>query len=109
MHRLNEKCVSRYDQVYELVGMIPAGEVATYGQIASYIDRCTPRMVGYAMAATPSGRDIPWHRVINSQGMISVRANGDRDMLQRLLLGAEGVVFNKNDKVDLSVVGWKGP
>ena len=101
--------MSRYDHVYALVCMIPAGRVATYGQIASYIDRCTPRMVGYAMAATPPGQDIPWHRVINSQGLISVRANGERDMLQRLLLEEEGVVFNKNGKVDLSVVGWKGP
>jgi methylated-DNA-protein-cysteine methyltransferase-like protein len=109
MHRLKDKVMSRYDQVYQLVGMIPAGQVATYGQIASYIDRCTPRMVGYAMAATPSGQEIPWHRVINSQGMISIRANGERDMLQRLLLEAEGVVFNNNGKVDLSRVGWKGP
>jgi len=106
---LNEQMMRRYDQVYELVCMIPEGRVATYGQIASYIDRCTPRMVGYAMAATPPGPDIPWHRVINSQGMISIRANGERDMLQRLLLEAEGVIFNKNGKVDLSAVGWKGP
>ena len=101
--------MSRYDQVYALVCMIPAGRVATYGQIASYIDRCTPRMVGYAMAAIPPGKEIPWHRVINSQGMISVRANGERDVLQRLLLEEEGVSFNKNGKVDFSAVGWKGP
>lgn len=101
--------VNRYDQVYALVRMIPPGQVATYGQIAGYIDRCTPRMVGYAMAATPRGTDIPWHRVINHQGMISVRASGERDVLQRLLLEAEGVVFNHNGRVKLSVAGWKGP
>lgn len=101
--------VNRYDQVYALVRMIPPGQVATYGQIAGYIDRCTPRMVGYAMAATPQAREIPWHRVINSQGMISIRADGDRDVMQQLLLEAEGVVFDKNGKVDFSVVGWKGP
>ena len=100
--------MSRYDQVYELVRAIPPGRVATYGQIASYIDRCTPRMVGYAMASTPPGMEIPWHRVINSKGMISVRASGERDMLQRLLLEAEGIVFHQNGKVDLSAVGWKG-
>jgi len=106
---LKKQVMSRYDQVYELVRLIPSGRVATYGQIASYIDRCTPRMVGYAMAATPPGRDIPWHRVINSQGRISIRANGERDMLQRVLLEEEGVFFNKPGKVDLNAVGWKGP
>jgi len=106
---MKEQVKSRYDQVYELVCLIPPGRVATYGQIAAYVDRCTPRMVGYAMAATPPGRDIPWHRVINSQGRVSVRANGDRDIMQQLLLEAEGVFFNKNGKVDLNAVGWKGP
>ena len=101
--------VNRYEQVYALVRMIPQGQVATYGQIAGYIDRCTPRMVGYAMAATPQGKDIPWHRVINSQGMVSIRADGDRDVMQQLLLEAEGVVFDNHGKVNMSVVGWKGP
>ncbi|MEN8245805.1 MAG: MGMT family protein [Thermodesulfobacteriota bacterium] len=106
---MKEPVKSRYDQVYELVRLIPPGRVATYGQIAAYVDRCTPRMVGYAMAASPPGQDVPWHRVINSQGMVSIRANGERDMLQRLLLEAEGIFFNKNGKVDLNAVGWKGP
>lgn len=106
---MNEQVKSRYDLVYELVCLIPSGRVATYGQIASYVDRCTPRMVGYAMAATPQGNEIPWHRVINSQGRVSIRANGERDMLQQLLLEAEGVLFNKNGQVDLNAVGWKGP
>ena len=106
---MKEPVKSRYHQVYELVRLIPPGRVATYGQIAAYVDRCTPRMVGYAMAASPPDQDVPWHRVINSQGMVSIRANGERDMLQRLLLEAEGVFFNKNGKVDLNAVGWKGP
>ena len=106
---MKEPVKNRYDQVYELVRLIPPGRVATYGQIAAYVDRCTPRMVGYAMAASPPDQDVPWHRVINSQGMVSIRANGERDMLQRLLLEAEGVFFNKNGKVDLNAVGWKGP
>ena len=60
------------------------------------------------MAATPQGRGIPWHRVINSKGMISMRANGERDILQQVLLETEGVIFNKNGKVDLAEVGWEG-
>ena len=105
---MKKQAMSRYDQVYELVRLIPLGRVATYGQIARYIDRCTPRMVGFAMAATPKGSGLPWHRVINSKGMISMRANGERDILQQVLLETEGVVFNENRKVDLAEVGWKG-
>jgi methylated-DNA-protein-cysteine methyltransferase-like protein len=66
-------------------------------------------MVGYAMAATPQGQGIPWHRVINSKGMISIRASGDRDNLQQALLETEGVFFNENGRVNLDEVGWKGP
>ena len=105
---MKKQAMSRYDQVYELVRLIPPSRVATYGQIARYIDRCTPRMVGFAMAATPQESGIPWHRVINSKGMISMRANGERDILQQVLLETEGVIFNKNGKVDLAEVGWEG-
>ena len=105
---MKKQAMSRYDQVYELVRLIPPGMVATYGQIARYIDRCTPRMVGFAMAATPQSSGVPWHRVINSKGMISMRASGERDILQQVLLETEGVIFNENGKVDLAEVGWKG-
>ena len=100
---------SRFSRVYELVRMIPPGKVATYGQIARYLDRCTPRMVGFAMAALPGESGVPWQRVINSKGMISVRANGDSDMMQRVLLEAEGVIFDEKGRVDLALVQWEGP
>jgi len=96
-----------YCQIYEIVRLIPEGRVASYGQIAAMLNRCTPRMVGYAMAALPSGSDVPWHRVINSQGKISRRAGGDGENIQRLLLEAEGVEFDSNGSVDFFKVGWK--
>ncbi len=99
---------NRYRLIYDLVNLIPAGRVATYGQIAGYIERCTPRMVGFAMAAVPQEIDVPWHRVINSKGMISIRANGEYDMMQRVLLEAEGVTFDEKERVDLAEVGWEG-
>jgi len=95
-----------YQQIYELVRLIPEGKVASYGQIAAMLNRCTPRMVGYAMAALPSGSDVPWHRVINSQGKISQRAGGDGENIQRLLLETEDVESNSNGSVDFSKVGW---
>ena len=97
---------SVYQTVYEIVRQIPKGKVSTYGRIARMIEGCTARMVGYAMAATPSNKEIPWHRVINSQGKISIRANGDTDHVQKQLLISEGIQFSKSDKVDLSLYLW---
>ena len=98
---------SVYAKIYTVVGRIPCGRVATYGQIAGMVDRCTARMVGYAMAAVPSDVDVPWHRVINSQGKISSRSAGDGSMYQRLLLEAEGLRFDKHGCVDLKQVAWR--
>lgn len=95
------------ERVYGLVRRIPPGRVATYGQIAEFAGRCTPRMVGYAMASVPHGSDIPWHRVINGRGRISLQGEG-HDM-QRAMLEAEGVVFGPEGRVDLAEFGWVGP
>jgi len=102
-----------YEQVWNLVRQIPPGKVATYGQIALMIPppvgvdfdgykAFSPRWVGGAMAACPD--DVPWQRVINSQGKISARPGAER---QRTLLEEEGVLFVK-DKIDLKKYGWKG-
>ena len=99
--------------VWDLVRRIPVGRVATYGQIAMLLPpppgvdieayrAFGPRWVGGAMANCPD--DVPWQRVINSQGKISERPGAER---QRILLEEEGVVFVK-DKVDLKKFGWKG-
>jgi methylated-DNA-protein-cysteine methyltransferase-like protein len=102
-----------YEQVWQLVRQVPSGKVATYGQIALMIPppvgvdfdsykAFSPRWVGGAMAGCPD--DVPWQRVINSQGKISERPGAER---QRELLEAEGVLFVK-DKIDLKIYGWKG-
>ena len=102
-----------YQRVWELVRRIPRGRVVTYGQIALMLPppgsvdfdsykAFAPRWVGGAMAACPD--DVPWQRVINSQGKISARPGAER---QRLLLEEEGVEFVK-DKVDLKKYGWRG-
>jgi methylated-DNA-protein-cysteine methyltransferase-like protein len=98
-----------YDQIYDAARRIPKGKVATYGQIAAIVGRCTPRQVGYAMAAVPYGSGVPWQRVINARGEVSERAAGDGSAVQRALLEAEGVRFDDRGRVDLSVFGWKGP
>jgi methylated-DNA-protein-cysteine methyltransferase-like protein len=103
-----------YEQVWNLVRQVPHGKVVTYGQIAQMLPppvgvelqeykAFSPRWVGGAMAACPA--DVPWQRVINSQGKISERPGAKK---QRRLLEEEGIVFVK-DKVDLKVYQWRGP
>jgi len=98
-----------YERIYEVVGQIPPGKVATYGQIAKIVGFCTPRMVGYAMAALPHGRDVPWQRVINHKGEISARSRGDGAQRQRGLLRAEGIRFDRKGRINLKKVRWTGP
>jgi methylated-DNA-protein-cysteine methyltransferase-like protein len=102
----NER-VSVNRRIYDMVRRIPSGRVATYGQIASLVGGCSARMVGYAMAGV-SDETIPWQRVINARGRISIRdPNGYS--LQKAILEREGIDFDESDSVDLSVFGWEGP
>ena len=106
-----------FEKVWELVRQIPPGKVCTYGRIAANIpppggmsirayEVRGARMVGGAMAACPE--DVPWQRVINSQGKVSLRQGGGGET-QRQLLVDEGVVFDIKDRVDLKVYLWDGP
>ncbi len=97
-----------YERIYAVVRRIPAGKVATYGQVATIVGRCSARTVGYAMAAVPTGSGIPWQRVINAQGKISDRRGGDGSLRQRRLLQEEGVLFDSQGRVDFRLVGWHG-
>ncbi len=98
-----------YERIYAVVAQIPAGRVATYGQIAGIVGRCSPRTVGYAMAACPAHLAVPWQRVINSQGRISLRRSGDGGTRQRRMLEDEGVAFDPRGRVDFGAVAWHGP
>jgi methylated-DNA-protein-cysteine methyltransferase-like protein len=101
---------SFFDQVYEIVRRIPLGKVATYGQIAHLLGQPrAARTVGWALRALPSGSDVPWQRVINARGAISLGADSSGAALQRALLEGEGVVFNDRGHIDLQVYGWSGP
>ncbi|MEW6212986.1 MAG: MGMT family protein [Acidobacteriota bacterium] len=98
-----------FEQIYRQVLRIPRGRVMTYGQIARLLgDRYSARLVGWAMHATPQDeRNIPWHRVVNSRGGISTgRVILHQPDLQRLMLEAEGVVFDEGGCCDLSVYQW---
>ncbi len=98
-----------YERIYALVRQVPPGKVVTYGQVAQAVGGCSARMVGYAMAALKSGGhpDVPWQRVINRRGRISI-LDPYGGAIQRQMLEAEGVVFDKNDRVDFREFGWLG-
>jgi methylated-DNA-protein-cysteine methyltransferase-like protein len=108
MNRQPHKVSSTHLQIWEAVRCIPKGKVSTYGGIARLSGNVgQARLVGYALHALPSGSDVPWHRVINSQGRVSFRKKGGSHERQRLLLRKEGIVF-EGEKVDLSRFGWPG-
>ncbi|MED5525829.1 MGMT family protein [Gallaecimonas pentaromativorans] len=91
-------------RLYTLVALIPAGQVATYGQLASILG-WNPRLVGRYMASCPAG--LPWHRVVNAQGGCSVR-DSQGHLEQHQLLLAEGVVIKRSGRVDLRQALWSG-
>jgi methylated-DNA-protein-cysteine methyltransferase-like protein len=98
-----------HDRIYAVARLIPRGRVATYGQLAEIAGGCTPRMVGYAMASVPPGSGVPWHRVINSRGRISLSPEDGGYQVQRAMLESEGVVFDQDGRIDLRRFGWTGP
>ncbi|MBD3370195.1 cysteine methyltransferase [Candidatus Fermentibacteria bacterium] len=98
-----------YERIHRLVRRIPPGKVTTYGQIAAMLGDCTPRQVGYAMHSVGPDDLVPWHRVVNSKGKISVRANGERSPEQRAMLESEGVEFDTEGRIDLEKFCWVVP
>lgn len=96
---------SLYQHIYAIVREIPPGKVSTYGRIAQLAGACTPRLVGYALHALPEGSDVPWHRIINSRGRVSLQEPGYGG-LQRVMLESEGIVFTENGMVELDLYGW---
>jgi len=96
-----------HGRIYAAVRRIPRGRVATYGQIARLAGLPgQPRLVGYALHALPRATGVPWHRVINAGGTVSLRRSGGA-LLQRILLEEEGVEFDARGRVDLVGVQWR--
>ena len=100
---------TRNERVWAIVRKIPEGRVLTYKKIAEMAGVNGPsgaRQVGYAMAQIPADVDLPWHRVINSKGAVSARANPDGQTYQRELLAEEGVEFDIDGTIDLQKYLW---
>ena len=110
---------SFFEQVYRLVRQIPSGKVTSYGAIARMLGNPhAARTVGWALHSLPPsvpssgederGGDVPWHRVINSEGRITTSCQEHGDNLQRTLLEAEGIEFDEHGHTDWDRFGWNG-
>ena len=88
---------------------IPPGKVCTYGQITRMARLGKNyRLIGYALHNLPADSNIPWQRVVNHFGRISYSpSRRGHDFLQKILLEQEGIVFDKDDKIDLHKFGYK--
>lgn len=94
------------ERVYEIVRQIPVGRVMTYGQIAEILgEGYTPRTIGYVMHAADT-ENVPWQRVINSQGACSTGKLTLPVNLQQKILQDEGIQFNEKGRCDLKIYLW---
>ncbi|UCF97374.1 MAG: MGMT family protein [Spirochaetaceae bacterium] len=101
-----EKDVSFSERVKRLIKEIPNGKVATYGQIAACAgNHRASRQVAWLLNSSSRKHRLPWHRVINSRGGISLPIGGGFEE-QKMLLEAEGIVVDENGRVKLSRYLW---
>lgn len=94
------------DRVYEIVAAIPAGKVATYGQVARLAGVAgAARAVGMCMRTNKDTKKVPCHRVVGATGKLTGYAYGDGLTTKKKLLAKEGVVF-KGDSIVLAESLW---
>ena len=91
-----------FHRVYELVAIIPAGKVMTYGQIARELNTTySAQLVGFAMSAAPKALNLPCHRVVNRLGQMASGGVFGGAQAQQQMLTLEGTPFLENGRVDL--------
>ena len=100
--------MNTFELIYEKVKQIPAGKVATYGQIALYAGNPRwSRVVGYALHVNPEPGIIPCHRVVDRNGRLAKSFAFGGESIQRELLMSEGVEFIDADTVNMEKYQWK--
>ena len=94
--------------IWQVVSLIPPGKVATYGDVARHAGLArAARRVGRALRQLPAETRVPWHRVVNAQGRISLPEGSASQYTQRERLEAEGVTFKPNKSIDLGRYRWR--
>lgn len=97
-----------FDRICAAVMSIPAGRVATYGQVAEMAGLPRrARLVGSTLKNLTEDSGVPWHRVVNARGEISLRPRAHAVTEQRILLEDEGVEFRSGGRIDLRIYGWE--
>ena len=95
-------------RIWQVVMGIPPGCVATYGDVASLAGLAgAARRVGRALRGLPENTRIPWHRVINARGQLSLPPDSPSGRSQRERLQAEGIKFRDNGSIDLAKTRWR--
>lgn len=115
-HTMQTEAPTFYEKVYKVVRCIPPGKVSSYGRIAAMLGQPrAARAVGYALSALRepnkggyTSANVPWQRVVNSQGRISIRHREQTANKQAEILRAEGVTVDENGRIDLAVHLWAG-
>ena len=93
-------------RILAAIRRIPRGKVSTYGNVAEVAGLPRrARLVGTVLRQTPGSASLPWYRVINAGGRISLPSGSDAYARQRSKLEAEGVIF-RGERIDLKRYGW---
>lgn len=96
-------------EVYRLVKRCPRGRIVSYGGVAAMLGKPrSARAVGKALNSLPDDSGVPWWRVVNSRGEVSIRGVEHGEILQRTLLEREGVKFGKSGRISWEHFGWQG-
>lgn len=103
---MKQETLNFFDQVYEVAKLIPCGRVTSYGAIAKYLGAArSSRMVGYAMNGSV-GKDVPAHRVVNRNGLLTGKHHFDGTNLMQQLLESEGIKVKDNQVQSFEKVFW---
>ncbi|AFL83982.1 O-6-methylguanine DNA methyltransferase [Belliella baltica DSM 15883] len=104
---MKSKSENYFDQVFQVVKLIPRGKVTSYGAIANYLGlKSGARMVGYAMNASHGEKDVPAHRVVNRNGVLTGKHHFSSPKEMEELLEKEGVVVEDDQVLDFETVFW---
>lgn len=96
-----------FEKVYKVAQLIPHGRVTSYGAIAKYLGAAgSARMVGWAMNGSKLKENVPAHRVVNKQGLLTGKHHFDGTNLMQQLLESEGVIVINNQIQNLENLFW---
>lgn len=96
-----------FEDVYEVVKLIPKGRVTSYGAIAGYLgSKGSSRMVGWAMNQAHGLPDVPAHRVVNRNGLLTGKQHFGSPTLMQELLEQEGIIIKKDQIINFESVIW---